>query len=448
MQSNLGNVLAIFAVLSLFLPATEAAAGTPPTYPINQFFPLCDALTSPQHPESDRFGNIVKTRSGWLASDKLDTNIQYEPLSPLDVSAHRRFRHILDERGIELFLLPIAPRAYFYPTQFSEMFPHFDKALLERNVAQLTHALASLGSVITPQTEGLKRPEPLFYESSTDWTPTGAKWFAENVSQHLIGTVEPPRIPFVFDGVAAGGGGLRSYVETLCGRALAPEYARSYAIELGTEHLQGDPVILLGDRFAAESRFQFASLLAATTNLPIRNYASSSSDEQWGWYSFIEDLDKKRVTPRQVVWQIEARDGRFPSQMWHQLIPALQGGCDGLPSSDYDIKPALMDKPTEILMHPNIRNTDANKLTAQLTFRNMDVSSVELSLWFDEGSQKRMTLTRPQKTDNEARLHIDLASVSKKRDAKLLAVEIHEVISMELPSIATASATLGLCTID
>ena len=439
-------LLLIAFCLSCF--SFTANAGTPPTYPITTFVELCDDINSPENTEFQRFGNIFKGNQGWLISENLDLQIDHKALKQQEKHTLKRFAKLLKKRGIDLVILPIPPRGLVYQEQLQEVVADFDAKTLNSKFKELLQDIQPLGQVIDTFKLSVP-PNNLFYKSSADWTPSGTKWFAEKTANLISyqGGKKSSLHAAVDNGQVSAGGAIRSYVASICGYALEPEYAAGLTIDnQAKQHQSTHKIALLGDRLAKQDKFQFANMLSVATSLDVVNYASTESSKRWGWLQLIDDIASQKVDVDTIVWQFQASKGLATNSLFRQLIPALNQGCavDATATkSTFNID--LNASSTEVLVAKNAAGLSSTNMIAELTFKKFPVQSVALKLWFDNGSNRKVTLSKAFSRKGNALFYIDFASFNVPNNAKLLALEVDRVKLASGSGADTVNVGLKLC---
>jgi hypothetical protein len=442
-------ILILLLTICVGLTSVASVAGNPPTYPITSYVKLCDVINTLSRDEYDRFGQIFKDSDGWLVSEKLDLQIDYEPLSEQEVSNLSRFASLLHQRNIDLIVLPTPPRGLILKEEIGNLSADFDVSSLNTQFELLIADIQPLGKVINAINLPDAPPKNLFYKSSIDWTPSGAKWFSERIVERL--TRKDSQYPITLKAKAAGlvsaGGAIRSYVESVCNKALKPEYSIGFA---ATDYSHGDyldlKIAVLGDRLVQQERFQFSELLSAATASKVLNYARSEGSQQWGWLRLIDDIINQAVDVNTIIWQFQVSDGFASSQLFSQLIPALNGGCSSVAQSTQSSFIINMNAPsTELLVDKSVARFSSPTLTAELTFINTQVQSVDLTLWFDNGSSKNITLSRAFTRNDKILFYIDFSTLVMPKNSRLLALVVENVELAAGTNPDIVNAGLKLC---
>ena len=442
------SMLAIIP-LCIGLTSFSAFSGTPPTYPINTFVALCDEINVPSNSGFQRFGNILKDNEGWLVSEKLDLQIDHNVLSLQEKNNLNRFANLLKKHKIDLIMVPTPPRGLIFNNKMATLATDFDVNTLDTQFNHLLADIKPLGKIINTFNLAAKPPNNLFYKSSFDWTPSGAKWYSEKIANVILQTNSNNLATFSTTptGQLSASGAIRSYVESICQLALEPEYSASFVTTKNSnQNNSALTIALLGDRLAQQERFQFAELLAASTASRVLNYAQSEGSHQWGWLQLINDIVNKNVDVNTIVWQFQANQGFASNALFRQLIPALNGGCSiDTATIDTSFAINMNASSTEILMTNSAPRFSSSSMMAELTFVNAQVKSVELKLWFDNGSDRRVSLSQAFQSVGDTLFYIDSSSINVPKGASLLALEINKVELTTNSSRDSINAGLRLC---
>jgi alginate biosynthesis protein AlgX len=442
-------ILILLLTICVGLTSVASVAGNPPTYPITSYVKLCDVINTLSRDEYDRFGQIFKDSDGWLVSEKLDLQIDYEPLSEQEVSNLSRFASLLHQRNIDLIVLPTPPRGLILKEEIGNLSADFDVSSLNTQFELLIADIQPLGKVINAINLPDAPPKNLFYKSSLDWTPSGAKWFSERIVERV--TRKNSQYPVTLSTKAAGlvsaGGAIRSYVESVCNTALEPEYSIGFA---ATNYSHGDysdlKIAILGDRLAHEERFQFAQFLSEATASKILNYASPEDSQQWGWLRLIDDIVNQIADVNTIIWQFQSHDGFASSHLFSQLIPALSGGCSSVAQTSESLFTINLNAPsTELLIDKRVARFPPSTLTAELTFTNTQVKSVDVDLWFDNGSSKSVTLPQAFTKNNKILFYIDFSTLVTPKNSHLLALVVKNIELTVGNNFNSVNAGLRLC---
>ena len=435
-------------LLCLGLISFPASSDTPPTYPINTVVELCDEINEPSNVRFQRFGNVVKSNKGWLVSEKLDLQIDHNVLSQQEKNNLSRFANLLQERKIDLILVPTPPRGLVFNDKMATLVTDFDENTLNTQFSRLLADIKPLGKIINTFDLAAKLPNNLFYKSSFDWTPSGAKWYTEKIADFITQSDSKNLATFAATptGQLSASGAIRSYAESICNFILEPEYSANFTITKNSDkNSSAFNIALLGDRLAQQERFQFAELLAASTASTVLNYAQSESSHQWGWLQLIDDIVNKNVDVSTIVWQFQANQGFASNALFRQLIAVLNEGCS-IDTATVDTSFAInMNSPsTEVLM-TNKAARFSSSMMAELTFINAQVKSVELKLWFDNGSDTKVSLSHALQSAGDTLFYIDFLSLNVPKDVHLLALEINNTKLVTNTSRDSINAELKLC---
>lgn len=448
-RRRLKTTLLVVSLVCAGLTSVTVFASNPPTYPITTYVELCDVINSPSREEFQRFGQIFKNSDGWLVSEKLDLQIDHEGLTEQEVSNLNRFASLLQQRNIDLILLPTPPRGLILKEEMGKLSADFDVSLLNAQFELLLADIQPLGKVINTINLPDAPPRNLFYKSSLDWTPSGAKWFSERIVERL--TRDDSQYPITPLPIAAGpvsaGGAIRSYVESVCNIALEPEYSIGFAAsDFSSSDYSDFKIAVLGDRLAQEERFQFAQILSEATASKVLNYASPEGSQQWGWLRLIDDIVNQKADVNTIIWQFQTHDGFASSQLFSQLIPALSGGCSSGALTSESLFTINLNAPgTELLIDKSVTRTQPSTLVAELTFTNTKVKSVDLDLWFDNGSSKNVTLSKAFTKNDKILFYIDFSTFVTPKHSHLLALVVKNIELTVGNRSSIVNAGLNLC---
>jgi hypothetical protein len=219
-------------LLCLGLISFPASSDTPPTYPINTVVELCDEINEPSNVRFQRFGNVVKSNKGWLVSEKLDLQIDHNVLSQQEKNNLSRFANLLQERKIDLILVPTPPRGLVFNDKMATLVTDFDENTLNTQFSRLLADIKPLSKIINTFDLAAKLPNNLFYKSSFDWTPSGAKWYTEKIADFITQSDSKNLATFAATptGQLSASGAIRSYAESICNFILEPEYSANFTI--------------------------------------------------------------------------------------------------------------------------------------------------------------------------------------------------------------------------
>lgn len=439
--------LSVLTGASLFCSVVGSALSqeSAPTYPIRQPTGLCNLLDSVSDTDlAQRFGQILQPQQASLVGKLWDYQIESTQLSDHEKGMIKEFTQLLAQRGIDLTVAPVPPRGVVFPALSVTGITDAESSLTAKAYESYSENLSLFGDVVS-----IDSTFPLegFFKTSSDWTPLGAHWFAQQLAERIT-PAYTAQLLAPQGNVIRAGGALRSYVEQVCATTLPAEFVPSYALQAAKDNAA--TIAIIGDRMATQTKFQFADLLAHYTGQQTVNFAASASSDYWGWPRLIDALTRQGSTFSNLVWQLTARQQVPVRRLLAQISPVLRQNCNSNEALLKHTQGLDLTAPSnEVVIALAAHNKGYRDLTLSLGFDAANIEGVALTVWFDNGKKQNFTLDYAFTGPYQSQFYLDLQAFEVERNRLPIVLEIREIKwSQDISAPKTVDAHLGVCPIS
>ncbi|MBT1445100.1 hypothetical protein KJI95_11270 [Shewanella sp. JM162201] len=391
---------------------------------------------------------LVEGKDRWLFRSEVDLTNRFE-ISQANLHNMTRLVQELRERGTELVFMVQPTRGLMHRDKLLADKRHgfeFDRARAE--LAQYLASLRASGALVPDILQLIDNPpkEEYFFRRDHHWTPAGARATAALVADFLRqqGVYQSlqksafrtePGVTLVKDGT------LNLALASLCGNHLGAQYVKGFRTipEQSSEEAlfaEAPPpeVVLVGTSNSAVreeeyKQFNFDGFLKQYLSVDILNYALPGAGEYGALQEYLNSGDyQPQKPPKVLLYELPANYQLSEDPlMYRQLIPAVQGRCEGdgvLVSQSSKLAALKQGERAEILSNPATGaalSGGEDYLDIRISDKNL--RDFYLITYYDNGSRDK-TWIRREAIVSGGQYFMELSRDPAHKNARLLSVFI------------------------
>jgi alginate biosynthesis protein AlgX len=424
----------------------DAAAADQAGFPEYRIDPCCSLCPAAQNPASyntgflESFRTLLAGDDGWLFRSEDDLKLEFGP-DEHGLRQLARLRAALAARGVTLVMMLQPPRGLMHRAQLhADDRAHYNAELAQFSYVRTLQRLREAGIIVPDLEQLVYRPgEDYFFRADHHWTPDGARRTAEIVAERIrelpaYAQVDQRAFATRADGLFRKRGTFHKAVQRMCGFGASPQYVRSYITEPAEESdgaaLLGEsapPSITLVGTSNSDPAYNFAGFLSEYLSADVLNASIAGGGMDSSMLVYLGSREFREQPPRILIWELQPYHNLSDAEFYRQVIPTLDGGCDGRAATLSDER-ALRAGRNEVLFNGGGRVMDlaGGDYLLDVRFSDPDVRELEAVVWYTNGRRDTVSLQVPPGS-NDGRFVFGLRDDGEWADWTFLSLDIHPV---------------------